>query len=170
VDSTKISLPIIPNMAHPTVKNFYHKKPISRVIQKKLDGKNPELMINTGREVLMRSDSLPVTPPKTRNQVNANLDPRLQGKVAYATALGPSIQRAVGMTESSIQGATTHNTAALDQDVKKKTEDRIQELEDEVLRLRMDVLLKDCEIMRLKSENEKLSGDGYETGSKRPCL
>jgi hypothetical protein len=74
------------------------------------------------------------------------------------------------MTESSIQGATTHNTAALDQDVKKRTEDRIQELEDEVLRLRMDVLLKDCEIMRLKSENEKLSGDGYERGSKRPCL
>jgi hypothetical protein len=170
VDTGNLSLPVVPNMAHPAVKSYYHNKPTPIVIQQRMDGKSPELMANTGQEVLMRRDSLPAAPPKTRNQVNASLDPRLQGKFAYTTALGSSIPKAVGTAESSIQGAITHNTAAPDQTVRKKTEYRIQELQDEVSRLKMDNLLKDFEIRRLNSENKKLSGDGYETGSKRPCF
>jgi hypothetical protein len=154
-DSGKHSLPIVPNMAHPLVKKFYHKKPASRVLQGQLTSD------------LMRKDSLRMIPAKTSNQINASLDPRLQGKFAYTTSMATSVSTNNAAVERKV---VSYDTAAPSHDVNKRTEDKLQELEDEVLRLKMDNVLKDREIRRLKSEIAKLSGDDYETGSKRPCI
>jgi hypothetical protein len=166
-DSGKHSLPIVPNMAHPLVKKFYHKKPASRSMQGQLTSDSSETTIGNGRDILMRKDSLRMIPAKTSNQINASLDPRLQGKFAYTTSMATSVSTNNTAVERKV---VSYDTAAPSHDVNKRTEDKLQELEDEVLRLKMDNVLKDREIRKLKSEIAKLSGDGYKTGSKRPCI
>jgi hypothetical protein len=115
----------------------------------------------------MRNGTLRVTPAKPNNHVNASLDPRLQGKFVHTTSPAASI---LANSSTANNVATSYGMAALSHDTTKKTEDRLQELEDEVLKLTMDNVLKDREIRKLKSEIAKLSGVGYETGSKRPCI
>jgi hypothetical protein len=169
VNTGKHSLPIVPNMAHLAVQNFYRGKPASRVIQAHADGGMLEAMVTAERDMLMRSDSLRATPAKNGNQVNLSLDPRLQGKFAYITAANPSEPVAFGAAKHTIYGAATHSTAAPNHVANEQAENKLRNLEEEVLRLRMEIVLKDYEIRMLKIENEKRSGNGYETGSKRPC-
>jgi hypothetical protein len=115
----------------------------------------------------MRNGRLRVIPAKPNKHVNASLDPRLQGKFTHTTLRAASIP---GNSSAANNWATPHDTAALSHDTTKQTEDRLQELEDEVLRLTMDNVLKDREIRKLKSDIAKLSGGGYEMGSKRPYI
>jgi hypothetical protein len=166
-DSGKHSLPIVPNLTHPLVKKFYHKKPSSRAMQCQPTNDSSETTTGNGRDMLMRNDSLRVIPANTSNKINASLDPRLQSKFAYTTSMATSIPTNNTVLEKRV---VSYDTAVPSHDVNKRTEDKLQELEDEVLRLKMDNVLKDREIRRLKSEITKLSGDGYETGSKRPCI
>jgi hypothetical protein len=133
----------------------------------KSKSKSSELSIKTERGALMRNGTLRVTPAKPNNHVNASLDPRLQGKFVHTTLSAASI---LANSSTANSGATSYGMAALSHDTTKQTEDRLQELEDEVLKLTMDNVLKDREIRKLKSEIAKLSGVGYETGSKRPCI
>ena len=49
-------------------------------------------------------------------------------------------------------------------------ESKMQQLEEEVLKLRMDNIAKDRELRRLQAEIEQLRGEGFQTGNKRPCL
>jgi hypothetical protein len=115
----------------------------------------------------MRNDSLRMIPAKTNHYINASLDPRLQDKFVDTTLPVPPIPANFSATPNK---AISHDTAEPSHDTTEQTEGRLQELEDEVLRLTMDNVLKDREIRRLKSELAKLSGDGHETGSKRPCI
>jgi hypothetical protein len=46
-------------------------------------------------------------------------------------------------------------------------ESQLQRLEEENLRLRMEGIVKDRDIRRLKAEVEQLRGGAYETGDKR---
>jgi hypothetical protein len=173
---------IVPNMQHPLVQAFYRDKPtpvaaVARIVTKK--GKWMP-MVNSAHAITSAASQLqplhlhsPLPqihkqPPTTLHGtsasyhvVNSSLDPRLQSRSSIPPA-------AVAPTFPVLTSPYTVQMNTINKDAGDET--KIQELEEAVLRLRMESIVKDREIRRLRAENEELRGNSYQTGSKRPCL
>jgi hypothetical protein len=167
LQSTKHNATIIPNMAHSLAQQFYHNKAEPSVVTTPSSG-NAAMKPMTGRKMLTRSDAKPAapapTPPKSGTQVDVSRDPRLKGRFAYITALSSA---KVGHLDSvTIVGTDTTSVESRNES-ESKTESRLQELEDEILKLRIDNVAKDREIRKLMAENERLRDAGCATGNKR---
>jgi hypothetical protein len=164
--SARNDAPIFPRMKNPIVRQFYRKKGAPRPIKSPIKG-DTTTNSNINREGLMRSGSPLSIPVKSEQQVTMSLDPRLQGRFAYTTM--PIAPSALSDTSSNLskdrkeQGQDGHEIGPNGDE-----EIRLQELEDEVLKLKIDNVAKGREIRRLKSENDRLRGVAYDTGSKRP--
>jgi len=164
LQSKEHGAPIIPNMAHPLVQKFYHGKAAPQMLGKKPTRPVAVPNPNIGRAMLMRGEPKTSTPATTGNQVNASLDPRLQGRLAHIkTSITPT-----AATSNLMNNTAQANGLVSNQNTNSGTEERLHELEDEVMKLKTENILKDREIRRLKTENEQLRGIGYDTGSKRP--
>lgn len=158
---------IVPNMRHPQVKTFYRKETAHTDAQNKPVGTHSASSTNLDRVTLMRSPNPSSSTSKVGVQPNATLDPRLQGKFAYMT-----MSKAESPAPSDpVSEIAASSTAAPDMrgytQIEDLAEARLQELEDEVLKLRMENVQKDREIRRLKSETAKLRGMDDEPGLKR---
>ena len=165
LESKEHSAPIVPNMAHPLVQKFYRGKAAPQMLDKKLTGPVAITNPNIGRAMLTRGEPETSAPAATGNQVNASLDPRLQGRLAHTkTSITPTAAT-FNLTDNTAQATglvSNQNTNG------GRMEERLQELEDELMKLKTENILKDREIRRLKTENGQLRGIGYDTGSKRP--
>jgi hypothetical protein len=159
---------IIPNRNHPLVQAFYMGKPkpnaapkllavtveSQKCAEKTAKMKNVDRAKNLTRPqpqptLIQQPPSPSPTPTRTpaaKHTVNSSLDPRLQGR----------------------EGIQAHATRTVIPTTYTGDETRLQQLEEVNLRLRMEGIVKDREIRRLKAEVEQLRGGGYETGNKRP--
>jgi hypothetical protein len=165
LQTTRHDTPIRPNMAHALVQGFYRNKDAPNPVTTPYSG-NKTTAPNIGRESLMRSDA-PLSMPKLpEQQATMSLDPRLQGRFAYTTIDAAVPPAWFGVADTATEDEKQRNSECeVERDG--EMEVRLQELEDEVLRLKIDNVAKDREIRRLKSENDKLRGTAHETGNKR---
>jgi hypothetical protein len=107
----------------------------------------------------------PSVTSSSRNFVNANLDPRLQDRtlgIPSPSAPGPSSNIPLVILSDNCGSSNVPAGA----------ERQLQKLEEEVLTLRIENVVKDREIRLLRSENERLrSADNeFQTGNKRSRL
>ncbi|KAF2828656.1 hypothetical protein CC86DRAFT_288740, partial [Ophiobolus disseminans] len=159
LETTDHSAPITPNLANPFVQKFYLNKSASRMLDMRPCNSNSEPTPIIGRGMLMRREQQSSTP------VVISLDPRLQGTLAHRATF--SISNPTPLSDKSVPYNGVGSVLAGDQHTTSGLEGRLQELEDEVMKLRADNILKDREIRQLKAENEQLRGIGYDTGMKR---
>lgn len=162
------SAPIIPNMANLFVQKFHRNKPAPQMLDRSLCDSIAIPKTDMGRTMLMRSDQRPSTLVMTGNYVSTSLDPRLQGRLPYSTTPNISNMTSLALSDGLADSNATSSAMASDQNTTRGLEDRLQELEDEVMKLKTDNMLKDREIRRLTTENEQQRGIGYDTGMKRP--
>lgn len=163
--------PIVPNMLHPLVQSFYGNKPSPQPLNKKLTLRKARSGSNKGRGVVTKPvESQLSTPGEARLSgtiVNSSLDPRLQTRLGNLSICTEEDTKPVftGIaTAYNAQGKAHASSNTLED----KAETKIQELEDEVMNLKMDNIAKDREIRRLRAELAELQGEGYERGKKRP--
>jgi ribosomal protein L29 len=83
----------------------------------------------------------------SRTVVNSSLDPRLQGRDSLSAPVRP----APTQTDTAIRHVDAANPTE-----PQDTETKLQEQEVEILNLRMQAVVKDREIRRLKAEIEQL--------------
>lgn len=152
--------PVRPNMAHPLVQQFYRNKDSPNPITTPHSG-NTTMAPNIGRESLMRSDTPLSMLTKSEQQATVSLDPRLQGRFAYTTMTADLLSGLSGSSGAVVEDNRGQEENGRDLQVGGDTESRLQELEDEVLKLKADCVAKDREMRRLKSENEKLRSVSY---------
>ncbi|KAH7400527.1 hypothetical protein DE146DRAFT_781020 [Phaeosphaeria sp. MPI-PUGE-AT-0046c] len=147
---TPVDFPIL-------VKKGYIKTPVGHLDMAVAEG---------SRAMLMRTDEPAPPAVKTGSKVNISLDPHLQGNFAYlnmSKASSPATSDSVSSTPQATVPTMTSAYTTMDN----ATESRLQELEDEVLKLKMENVQKDREIRRLKTENMTLCGMNDEPGQKR---
>jgi hypothetical protein len=168
LDMPRHGAPIRPNMAHPLVQKFYRDKAVPQMLEKKLPKPLTAKQRADAYEEILRKEAQASAPAMTGFGVNASLDPRLQGNAACSNT--PSMSRATPFSILHRPAEETVNADAglSNQNTSHGFEDKLQELEDENLKLRNENVFKDREIRKLKAENEQLRGMGYEKGSKRP--
>ncbi|KAF1842158.1 uncharacterized protein K460DRAFT_420099 [Cucurbitaria berberidis CBS 394.84] len=166
--------PIFPNMLHPRVQQFYRDKPSPQILVLETTPTKTKLKRNRGRGLATKFvEPQPSWPAQTsvfRNVVNSSLDPRLQARVEDSSAtstLGPTTST---LLDTTVLSNAQANVCVSGYTLGDKGENTLQQLEDEIMKLKMDNILKDREIRRLRADNEQLRGNGYETGNKRPRM
>ena len=163
---------VVPNMLHPLVQWFYRDKPSPQMLDVKSTLTKAIPKPNIGRGLATKFvEPQSISAAQTLsfgNFVNSSLDPRLQARNASSTNFSIQKPTTLVMTGTAVP-YKTHATTSI-HTLEDKAENVVQELEDEVMKLKMDNIMKDREIRRLRAENEQMRGKSYETGNKRPCI
>ncbi|KAJ4378100.1 hypothetical protein N0V83_000932 [Neocucurbitaria cava] len=164
---------IVPNMLHPLVRSFYDKKPSPQSLNTKLTLIEAMPKSSMGQGVITKHAEPQLSTPGearlSRTIVKSSLDPRLQTRFGSNSSFltegeqTEPILTSVAMPYNAQENAKTNNSTLED-----KAETKLQELEDQVMKLHMDNIAKDREIRRLRAELAELRGEGYERGKKRP--
>lgn len=162
---------IVMNWQYPRSRVFYSGKKDSVAAIWRLNVTSSEPVLDsmgstgiTSSEKVQSQQALTLCDQTARassHMVNSTLAPRLQ------------VRHLVDMPSAPwFTSANTEGPQNLPANVSTSSsnEARLQELEIEVLKLRMDFVVKDREIRKLKADNEMLRGDTHATGRKRPCL
>jgi hypothetical protein len=168
LDVAEHGAPIRPNMAHPLVQKFYRDKAPSQMLEHRLNKPPAARQPATTNERMTMAEAQASPPAMTGFGTNASLDPRLQGGAARPNTLSISSGTPFSILHRPAQETAITDVGPGNQNTSYSVEDKLQELEDENLKLRNENVLKDREIRKLKSELEQLRGASYETGSKRP--
>ncbi|KAI4612868.1 hypothetical protein J4E80_006923 [Alternaria sp. BMP 0032] len=155
---------VLVNQMHPIVQDFYKDKPRSKALMRKIfeadprhrsafipSRSGPTLVANAPQQQPLPPPMSPYTIPI--RSVDNSLDPRLQGRTSY----GAPGQLALPQPDS----VSNSSEAPTDpEDIEKKLQD--QEVEN--LNLRMQAVVKDREIRKLRAELEQLRAQPANTG------
>jgi hypothetical protein len=148
---------LIAKMDHLLVQAFYKGKPSPKAMTRKIfeaDQRHRAMYkMTSSRPSVMASvlSQQPLPPPMhpynvSRTIVNSSMDPRLAGRDAFAVTA-----RLANVQPDAIAG---HDYASPTESQDNET--KLQEQELEILNLRMQAVVKDREIRRLKTEIEQL--------------
>ncbi|KAI4648391.1 uncharacterized protein J4E79_010013 [Alternaria viburni] len=155
---------VLVNPMHPIVQDFYKDKPRSKAMMRKIyeadprhrstsipSRSGPKLVANAPQQQPLPPPMGPYTMPI--RSVDNSLDPRLQGRSSHGAP--------VGLTLSQPETASSNSETPTDpEDIEKKLQD--QEVEN--LNLRMQAVVKDREIRKLRAELEQLRAQSANTG------
>ncbi|KAI4700544.1 hypothetical protein J4E81_003505 [Alternaria sp. BMP 2799] len=155
---------VLVNPRHPIVQNFYKDKPRSKALMRKIfeaDPRHHSASIPSRRGPTLVANApqqQPLPPPMGSytipiRSVDNSLDPRLQGRTSY----GAPGQLALPQPDTASNSSETPTDP---EDIEKKLQD--QEVEN--LNLRMQAVVKDREIRKLRAELEQLRAQAANTG------
>jgi hypothetical protein len=148
---------IVPNTAHPIVQTFYRNKTGPQKMNKKMVVRKAAQTPSVGQVTLK------LVPQLSKPVMVPTILPRRQNKGGPVTPHTAIRSRADTTRLYNAQTKMAADTTSTRDDI----EDRLQELEEEILKLKMENIVKDREIRKLKSENKQLRGIENEPGSKR---
>ncbi|KAL1799885.1 hypothetical protein ACET3X_000227 [Alternaria dauci] len=173
---------IVAQPDHPIVQTFYDSRPspqamTGNIMDTERKRRSVFITLAEGSSFVPNVQSQqPLPPPKRQRSlpkttVINSLDPRLQGR-------GTTM---FSVKQEDIQPDIATNYNDMTTNDPQDTEDKLQEQEIEILKLRMDVVVKTREIRKLKAENDALkvenrnlrmhpvsTGVSFETGDNKP--
>jgi len=152
------------NPMNPIVQDFYKDKPRSKAMMRKIFEADPRhysasIPSRSGPTLVANApQQQPLPPPMgpyaiPRISVDGSLDPRLQGRTSY----GAPGQLALPQPDTASNSSETPTDP---EDIEKKLQD--QEVEN--LNLRMQAVVKDREIRKLRAKLEQLRAQAADTG------
>ncbi|KAI4917712.1 hypothetical protein J4E85_009804 [Alternaria conjuncta] len=155
---------VLVNPRHPIVQNFYKDKPRSKALMRKIFEAEPRhhsasIPSRRGPTLVANAPQQQPLPPPMGSytipirSVDNSLDPRLQGRTSY----GAPGQLALPQPDTASNSSETPTDP---EDIEKKLQD--QEVEN--LNLRMQAVVKDREIRKLRAELEQLRAQAADTG------
>ncbi|CAO2648079.1 Nn.00g090010.m01.CDS01 [Neocucurbitaria sp. VM-36] len=150
--------PVVPNMLHPLAQSFYYNKA------------SPQLLDGLSTKFVEPQTSSPANTLLSGNVVNSSLDPRVQARITCNSTLSNQEKSTAVMKGTIVPEDAQAKVITSSQAIGRSVENKLQELENEVMKLKMENIVKDREIRNLRAENEQLRGGGYESGNKRPCI
>ncbi|KAI4703778.1 hypothetical protein J4E89_009747 [Alternaria sp. Ai002NY15] len=155
---------VLVNPMHPIVQDFYKDKPRSKALMRKIFEADPRhrstsIPSRSGPTLVANAPAQQPLPPLMSpytipiRSVDNSLDPRLQGRTSY----GAPGQLSLPQPDTASNSSATPTDP---EDIEKKLQD--QEVEN--LNLRMQAVVKDREIRKLRAELEQLRAQAADTG------